>query len=268
MQTEQPSRTTHTWQRVSFPNSLGQNLAGLFYGYSGVPVILVICHGFSGSKEGGGRALEMAEYLARPELGFLLFDFSGNGESEGEFSRTTLSGQMEDLSRAIDWCQENGAQRILGMGRSFGGTTLLCQAARDTRIEALCTWAAASDPLSVFKGFVVQREGDWVTFAGEEAYLQMRKEILEELEGYDILNCARSLAPRHLTIIHGERDELIPPHQARRIHEAHPQSKLHMVPGADHRFQTGLETVWSLCLQWLNDILGPEQAGREDPGLG
>ena len=68
MRQTEPDREEQAWQKISFANSRGQRLAGLFYACSEVKTVLVICHGFTGSKEGGGKALEMAEYLALPGL--------------------------------------------------------------------------------------------------------------------------------------------------------------------------------------------------------
>lgn len=251
------TRIDHAWQNVSFTNDRGQRLAGLFYACSALDSALLVCHGFSGSKEGGGRALRMAEYLARPGMGVLLFDFSGNGESEGAFAETTLSGQMEDLRCAADWCRARGAGRLAGMGRSFGGTTLLCQAALDSRFETVCTWATPVYPLALFRGFLRGEREDRLILSGEEGTIELRKDFMEDLAGYEITDCAARIPPRPLLVVHGERDELVPPHEAEVIRgAAASSSRLHLIPEADHRFSTGVETVWELCRDWLGKSLG------------
>ncbi|MEF8824035.1 MAG: alpha/beta hydrolase [Desulfohalobiaceae bacterium] len=255
----QPDSTQrdHAWQGVSFANSLGQRLAGLFYACTALDSALIVCHGFSGSKEGGGRSLRMAEYLARPGMGVLLFDFSGNGESEGSFADTTLSGQMDDLKCAADWCLEAGAKRLAGMGRSFGGTTLLCRAAKDSRFGAVCIWATPVYPLALFHGFLREKSGDRVILAGEDGTIELDKAFLKDLASHDTEACARNIPPRPVLIVHGERDEVVPPHEARVIRNAAASSShLHMIPEADHRFSTGVETVWELCRSWLEESFG------------
>ncbi|MCF8031129.1 MAG: alpha/beta hydrolase [Desulfohalobiaceae bacterium] len=255
MQQPESTKRDHAWQNVSFVNSRGERLAGLFYACSEVKTVLVICHGFTGSKEGGGRALEMAEYLALPGLGVLLFDFSGNGESEGSFAETTLSGQMDDLKCAADWCMNAGAKHLVGMGRSFGGTTLLCQAARDSRFEAVCAWATPAHPYNLFQGFVREQSGGMITIAGEGDSLRMRREFLDDLGEHDVEACAARIPPRPLLVVHGERDEMVPPEEAEAIHRAaSPSSRLRMIPEADHRFTTGAETVWRICREWLEEL--------------
>jgi len=253
-QPDSPQRN-HAWQSTSFANSRGQRLAGLFYACSAMESALIVCHGFSGSKEGGGRALRMAEYLARPGMGVLLFDFSGNGESEGSFAETTLSGQMDDLGSAADWCWKAGAMRLAGMGRSFGGTTLLCRAAEDNRFEAISTWATPVYPLTLFQDFLRELSGDHIILSGEGETIKMKKAFMEDLASHDVEACARSIPPRPVLIIHGEQDEVVPPQESEVIRTATASSsRLHMIPEADHRFSTGVETVWELCRSWLEEF--------------
>lgn len=255
-QTDSPHQD-HAWQSVSFANSQGERLAGLFYACSALDCALIVCHGFSGSKEGGGRALRMAEYLARPGMGVLLFDFSGNGESEGSFAGTTLSGQMDDLESAANWCLNAGAKRLAGMGRSFGGTTLLCQAARDSRFEAVCTWATPVYPLALFHGFLSELSGEHIILSGEGGTIKLKKAFMEDLASHKVEACARNIPPRPLLIVHGEQDEVVPPKEAEVIRKAAASSsRLHMIPEADHRFSTGVETVWMLCRDWLEELFG------------
>jgi len=247
-------RRDHAWQNADFANDRGQRLAGLVYACSDMDSALIVCHGFSGSKEGGGRALRMAEYLARPGMGVLLFDFSCNGESEGAFAETTLSGQMEDLRCAADWCQARGAERLAGMGRSFGGTTLLCQAARDDRFGAVCTWATPVYPLALFRGFLREEGQNRLILSGEDGTIEMNRDFLKDLTGHDLAACAAAVPPRPLLVVHGERDELVPPSEAEVIHQAAaPNSRLHLIPEADHRFSMGMEKVWELCREWLEE---------------
>ena len=257
MQQSDSRKNDHAWRTVTFSNDRGRRLPGLFYACSGMDSALIVCHGFSGSKEGGGRALRMAEYLARPGMGVLLFDFAGNGGSEGAFAETTLSGQMADLSCAADWCETQGAERIAGMGRSFGGTTLLCQAARDSRFRAVCTWATPVYPLNLFRGFLQEDREDHVVLSGENGTIELKRDFMDDLAEHDVQACAAAIPPRPLLIVHGERDEVVPPHEAEVIRKAAASgSRKHLIPEADHRFSMGVEKVWQLCRECLEESFG------------
>ncbi|MHB8157838.1 MAG: alpha/beta hydrolase [Desulfocucumaceae bacterium] len=138
---------------ISFLNGRGQKLSGLL---SPGPVqersaVVIVCHGFSGSKEGQGMAVDMAQFLAKNGFSSFLFDFAGCGESEGKFEDITLSGQIDDLKSAVDFCLDMGFSSAITQGRSFGGTTALCHGASDSRIKGVCTWAAPASLSDLYR---------------------------------------------------------------------------------------------------------------------
>ena len=83
--------------------------------------ILIICHGFRGAKENGGRIFTFAEKLNKLGLGVLAFDFSGSGASDGDFANISLSSQVSDLRQVIDYVDSNYNRQLILLGRSFGG---------------------------------------------------------------------------------------------------------------------------------------------------
>ncbi|MFZ5639827.1 MAG: alpha/beta hydrolase [Bacillota bacterium] len=135
-------------RKVTFKNSRGQRLAGVWHRAAGgaaacgINPVLIICHGFRGSKDGGGRAVEFGAGIAAAGYHVMRFDFSGTGDSEGEFASATLTGYMDDLAAAVEYAGEKAAGPVIVLGRSFGGTTAICQAAIDGQIAGVCTWAA------------------------------------------------------------------------------------------------------------------------------
>lgn len=244
------------WKEVYFRNSRGLKLAGLYYtrGKAG-SATLIVCHGFKGSKEGGGKACQMAEYFAtQADYDTLLFDFSGNGKSEGNFENITLSGQIDDLNCAIDWCKEQGASTIVTMGRSFGGTTAICQAALDTRVSGVCTLAAPARLVKRFSELMDEDpdDPDKYILPGDEGILYINKTYFEDIAKYDVPLLASQIAPRSLLIIQGTKDDLIPQEDARLINEAANEPKeLIFIEGANHQFENYYDQVWDICLRWL-----------------
>lgn len=248
----------YRWEKVFLKNSRNQQLAGLFHtaGLKGAPA-LIVCHGFTGSKEGGGKARRMAEYFAGAGFDTLLFDFAGNGESEGNFEDLTLSGQIDDLKCAVDWCKKQGASTIITLGRSFGGTTVICHAAKDERVAGVCTWAAPARLVELFTGFMDEDPDDpnKVILAGEEGILHMKKTFLSDIEKYDVPQLASQIAPRSLLIIHGTKDDVVSPEDARLIYTAAGEPKeLIYIDGGDHQFETHHRQVWNICLNWLKTL--------------
>ncbi len=217
----------------------------------------IVCHGFTGSKEGGGRTLNMGRFLVEQTgVAVLVFDFSGNGESQGKFEDLTLSGQINDLTAVVDWCRIEFGLPILTTGRSFGGSTVLCQAAEDPRVKAVCTWAAPGRPYALFSGLAAEKDGNWVTFRSPEASVRLKAGFLEDLKQHDVLAAAGKIAPRPLLVVHGERDRDVLPREAEQIYASagHPKA-IRIIPDADHRFQVNAALAWEATREWIETAL-------------
>ena len=104
------------------------------------------------------------------------------------------------------------------------------------------------------EGSTLEKKGDRLILSGEEGTIEMNRDFLEDLAGHDVEACAAAIPPRPLLVVHGERDELVPPREAEVIRSAAAtSSRLHLIPEADHRFGSGVEKVWELCRDWLEN---------------
>lgn len=246
------------WEKVYFTNSRNLKLAGLLYGTPDCqgPVVIV-CHGLAGGKEGNGRAIEMAIELGQRGWSTFLFDFSGVGESEGVFKNLTLSGQIDDLTSAINWCLSQGFTQIITQGRSFGGSTVLGQAAGDKRVSGVCTWAAPADLSRLVLGFVEKSQSnskDILTFQKDTEVVYLKRDFLDDLENHDLEACSALISPRPLLVIHGTEDLSVPFREAEMIYSAAGEpKKLALIEGADHQFTRHYQQVWELFFNWLDE---------------
>lgn len=251
------------WQHFMIKNRRDQKLAAMIR-KSIVPdgSLVIVCHGFTGSKEGRGQAVEMGEQLMSRGYSTLLFDFAGSGGSEGANRERTLTNQVEDLAAAVAWARQEGYKRIILCGRSFGGSTVLSYAAGDQDIAAVCTWAAVAQLERLFLPLAGGRaeEGpadELIVLEGEEGRLELKRRFFQDLKNHDIARCAASVAPRSLLIVHGTADESVPPEDAEIIYGAAAEPKqLAWIEGADHRFSNHTEEVWQAFFSWLDSLLG------------
>ncbi len=248
------------YTRIWFENPDGLTLSGLFLEAKQEPqAALIVCHGFTGSKEGGGRTLEMGRFLsAKADISVLVFDFAGNGESQGQFESLTLSGQIKDLTAAVTWCRERFPVSVLAMGRSFGGSTVLCQAAEDHRVRSVCTWAAPANPYELFAGLAKSRSSDLelITLQSPEGSVRIKKSFLEDLKKHDLLGSAGRISPRRRMVVHGDRDQSVSPGEAEKIYAAAREPKsICFIPEADHRFQVNTGAAWKATLGWVWGVL-------------
>lgn len=247
---------------VQFKGHNGLRLAGNLHSpasQGGRSDCVIICHGFRGGKEGSGRAVVLGDKIAELGMFALRFDFSGTGESEGDFADSTLTQYILDLSGAIDFTCSFTSGRIFLLGRSLGGTTAICQTARDKRVAAVCTWAAPSDLTETFlkpASRLLKHAGDTLEIPQLDGYYLIKRGFFEDLSNYDVISAARKISPRPVLVIHGTADETVPFKQGRELFEAalEPKSKL-FVPGGDHRFLEHYSLVEETALNWLKSLL-------------
>ena len=91
----------------------------------------------------GSKAMHLQAWAERRGQSFLRFDYSGHGQSDGDFLKTNISDWTRDTIDMID-AHTDGPQIVVGS--SLGGWIMLNLAlARPARIAALVGVAAAPD---------------------------------------------------------------------------------------------------------------------------
>ena len=132
---------------VQFPGAQGTRLAArLDMPSAQAPRAYVLfAHCFTCSKDTKATSL-IAEALADAGLATLRFDFTGLGDSEGEFANTDFSSNVADLVAAARWLESEHRAPSLLVGHSFGGAAVLAAAAQIPSATAVATINAPSDP--------------------------------------------------------------------------------------------------------------------------
>lgn len=95
------------------------------------------------SNMGGDKARHLDAYAANAGRGYVRFDYSGHGQSDGEFEQGTIGGWTRDALFALDTLTD-GPQILVGS--SLGGwLALLVAMARPERVAAILTVSLAAD---------------------------------------------------------------------------------------------------------------------------
>ena len=129
----------------TFDNGRGQRLSARLVLPAGTPrAWALFAHCFTCSKN-LRAAYHIGEALAEAGFATLRFDFTGLGESEGDFAETHFSSNVEDLVAAAHHLEStSGHGPGLLVGHSFGGAAVL-QAA--SRIDSCQAVAPSAPPL-------------------------------------------------------------------------------------------------------------------------
>jgi putative redox protein len=88
----------------------------------------------------------MSSALAANGFGVLSFDFTGLGDSGGDFSDTTFSGSVADMIAAAEYLESNHTAPSLMIGHSLGGAATLLAASKLDTIKAGITIGSPAEP--------------------------------------------------------------------------------------------------------------------------
>lgn len=229
--------------KVEFTGSTGALLAARLELPEGKPrAYAVFAHCFTCSKD-SRAASRIARGLTASGIAVLRFDFTGLGDSDGDFSNTDFSSNVDDLLAASAYLEAEHRAPTLLIGHSLGGAAVIAAAARAPSVRAVATIGAPSDPghvtalfASSLDSIVADGEAE-VELAGRK--FRIRRSLLDDLAEQPQLQRIAKL-DRALLVLHSPADDTVGIDNARQIYEAarHPKSFV-ALDGADHLLTRG-----------------------------
>src|SRR5690606_29190008 len=248
--------------KVFFKNSNNERLAA----YLDLPIdgkphnFALFAHCFTCSKK--LKAIgNISKALTQAGIGVLRFDFTGLGESEGDFSDTDFSGNVEDLEVAADFLKQNYRAPTLIIGHSLGGAAALLAASRIDFIKAVVTIGAPSEPEHVKHLFQdsleeIERNGKAKVLL-EGRPFTIKKNFVDDLLNHTLLEKVKKLR-KSLLIFHSPQDITVDIKNAENIYKAafHPKSFVSL-DGANHLLTNKEDSryVGKVIAEWTSRYL-------------
>lgn len=226
------------------------------------PAVLML-HGFTGTKVEQHRLfVKLSRALAAKGIASLRFDFRGSGDSAGDFEDLTIRSEVVDALEALKFLGHHkriNSRRLALLGFSMGGVVASYVVGRERRqFRTLVLWAPVAEGAGILDNLstpdavaslaqtgITDYEGNLVCIAFVRQFAEMKP--LREV--------AKCQCPT--LIIHGSRDETVPPHHADLYEKAlfTPERavKKIIVPGADHTFNKHIweQRVLTDTVAWL-----------------
>jgi len=225
-------------ERVEFIGALGDTLAAKLELPAGPPrAHALFAHCFSCSKD-ILAASRIARRLTAAGIAVLRFDFTGLGQSDGDFANTNFSSNIQDLVAAARYMEAEHVAPDLLIGHSLGGAAVIAAAAELASVRAVATIGAPADADHVVAQFADQadaitRDGKAeVSLAGRA--FTIKKQFLDDIAGRTLEDAAAALR-RPLLILHAPTDDVVGIDNASRLFVAakHPKSFVSL-DNADH----------------------------------
>ena len=237
-------------QKVIFQNKSGQNLVGRLE----LPAdqhphnYVVFAHCFTCTKN-LLAVKNISKALISNGFAVLRFDFTGLGESEGDFADTNFSGNVEDLVAAADYLKDNYKAPTMFIGHSLGGAAVIFAGAEVPSIKAIATIGAPSNPVHVkhlFKSNLeeIQHQGEATVNLGGRDF-KIKQQFVEDLEQRSLPETAKALR-KPLLIMHSPQDDTVEIKNAEEIYVAahHPKSFVSL-DGADHLLSNKQDSLYA-----------------------
>src|SRR5688500_6553795 len=138
-----------TSKTVHFPAAQGHTLTGRLEMPPGQPrAFALFAHCFTCSKDSKGAAF-VSQALAARGIAVLRFDFTGLGQSGGDFADSNFSSNVDDIVCAARFLEQKYSAPQLLVGHSLGGAAVLAAAEQLPEARAVATIGAPYDPRHV-----------------------------------------------------------------------------------------------------------------------
>lgn len=174
--------------------------------------VVILCHGFAYFKEEDGLFTEVAKRLAARDFAVYYFDFSGCGESEGNFEQTTLTKLIDDLKAVYETVikiEDNDPGNVSLVSHSFGSNVII--GAQIPHLKRIVLSGSFDNPRQIiaglFPGFnehgisIRRGIGDRTTTIGPQFW--------QDLENYNLTDLIHNFdCP--ILFVHGKLDDIVP----------------------------------------------------------
>lgn len=238
------------YKKVLFSNKEGAELSG----YLELPLnqephsFVLFAHCFTCNKN-FFAVKNIARALSENGYGVLRFDFTGLGESEGDFADTNFSGNVEDLVAASTYLEKEHIAPSLLVGHSLGGAAVIFAAEQLPSVKAVATIAAPSSVDHVthlLRSEIpeIKKEGKAIVNVGGRDFT-IKEQFLNDLTSKDLKQLIANLDVAYL-VLHSLEDSIVEIKNAEELYVAakHPKSFVSL-DHADHLLSKKEDSIYA-----------------------
>lgn len=237
--------------RVKFKNKEGVELAGKLE----LPLdkkpqqFALFAHCFTCGKDlKAERNIALA--LTQKGWGVLRFDFTGLGQSSGDFEDSNFTTNLNDIHAASAFLEVNYQAPKLLIGHSLGGAAVLMAGGEMESVRAIATIGAPSEPNHVTHLFqesldeIEEKGKARVVLAGREFFI--KDQFVKDLEDNGVDKAIKQLRGKSILILHSPQDDTVGISNARHLYNKlhHPKSFVSL-DGADHLLSFASDSAYA-----------------------
>ena len=219
----------------------------------------VVAHGFTGSSR-NADVQRICRALVAAGAGVLAPDLRGHGRSGG--ATTAGAQEVRDVAAAVGWLRAGGYRRVVVLGWSMGGTSVLRYAGLGGDADAVVSVSAPGSWWE--RGTRPMRIVHWV-FESRTGRLTVRalRRTRVARDAWDTLpeapaEVAGAIAPRPLLLVHGEDDHYFPLTHVQQLAAAAPTADVWIEPGMGHAELATTDDLLARISAWVRTAVGPD----------
>lgn len=223
---------------------------------SDIKFYALFAHCFTCGKD-VAAASRISRALMSQGIAVLRFDFTGLGNSDGDFANTNFSSNIQDLVAAADFLREQYAAPKLLIGHSLGGTAVLGLAQQVPESVGIVTIGSPADAGHVAHNFAAHLDDIEVQGAAEVVLggrkFTIKKQFIDDINSHNTKHIGK--LKKALLVMHSPTDSIVNISQAEKIYQAamHPKSFVSL-DNADHLLSNkqDSEYVASVITAWAS----------------
>jgi pimeloyl-ACP methyl ester carboxylesterase len=224
---------------VELANNENKTLRGYLHEVQGDTIVLFL-HGFTGNKsEHAYHFRDFARLLETQGISSLRLDYSGNGESDGDFKDFTFDSLMSDVNLMLDFAKATG-KRVVVLGFSLGGAAaaLLTQT-RGQDIYKVVLWSPAGSMLEKIRQNYEYSKDNITGFSAGGLY-ELSEKMIASLDNYNIYKDLDRYQGKVL-VVHGKKDQAVNYIYGVRFAVLFRNAQLHLINSAGHGYDSAEE---------------------------
>jgi uncharacterized protein len=211
--------------------------------------LFIYLHGFA-SGPSSTKAIYLQQRFQACQQSLLLPDLN-----QDDFYHLSLTRQLQQVAALLP------TSPVYLIGSSFGGLTAAWLGQTYPQVKGLLLLAPAFEFMEVWVLRLGQQLEQWQTQGylpfyhyGQRRYCNLEYGFVRDLHGYHDRELQR---PISTTILHGQRDEVIPIQVSRRYAEARSWVTLQELD-SDHSLMDCCDQIWRVAQTWLDEASGQQ----------
>ena len=249
--------------KVTFPSKNDLLISGVLHEPEGqdLKCYAIIAHCFTCTKS-LKAGIMLARTLAANGIAALRFDFTGLGASQGQFSKSSFSSNVDDLMSAAKFLEDNYQAAQIMVGHSLGGTAVLAASRQIESIKAVATIGSPASPDHILHmledrldEIAASDDGVTITLAGRDFIF--KQSFIDDVRNYDL---DIEKMGKALMVLHAPLDSTVSINQATKIFTAarHPKS-FNSLDQSDHLLSSAEDASYAATIiaSWATRFITP-----------